>query len=315
MRALRRDRALDVLVEDSPDVVVVHDGIEILYINRTGEARFGAGAAALVGRSIWEFVPESYRAPLQSRVAEMLATGRPAPTIEVPMSHLDGTGTWGEMVCSPLRFRGEPAIQTVIRDISERKRAEAALERTQERYRELFDAVPIGLYRSTADGRLLEANRALVDILRFPDRETLLGTRTPLLYADPEERAAWIAEAIRNGVVNGREIRLYTHDGEPRTLRLNCRVRRDAEGRARSFEGSLEDVTERNRMEQELRRSEQRLDLALSGSGFGLWDWDVPTGRIFADDRWFTMPGFAPHEFPLDMDTWIALVHPDDRGR
>ncbi|MFP4624020.1 MAG: PAS domain-containing protein, partial [Gemmatimonadota bacterium] len=60
---------------------------------------------------------------------------------------------------------------------------------------------------------------------------------------------------------------------------------------------------------------EQRLDLALSGSGFGLWDWDVPTGRIFADDRWFTMLGFAPHEFPLDVDTWIALVHPDDRGR
>lgn len=77
---------------------------------------------------------------------------------------------------------------------------------------------------------------------------------------------------------------------------------------------SLLDVTERNRAEQALRVSEERLHLALSAADDGLVDWDVGTGTAYYSTRSFTMLGYDPGAFvPTTPPTILALVHPDDR--
>jgi len=83
-------------------------------------------------------------------------------------------------------------------------------------------------------------------------------------------------------------------------------------GTARSVM-SLLDVTERNRAEQALRVSEERLNLALSAADDGLVDWDVGTGTIFYSPRCFTMLGYEPGAFVPTIPAILALVHPDDR--
>ena len=74
------------------------------------------------------------------------------------------------------------------------------------------------------------------------------------------------------------------------------------------------DVTERRRTEETLRRSEERLALALDSGSDGLWDWNVTTGRAWFSDRWCGMLGYSPDEIEPRMRTWDVLLHPDDRG-
>lgn len=69
----------------------------------------------------------------------------------------------------------------------------------------------------------------------------------------------------------------------------------------------------RNLSEKALRESEQRLDLAVTGTGLGLWDWMVQTGETVFNERWAEIVGYTIEELaPVSIDTWIKLTHPDD---
>ncbi len=70
-------------------------------------------------------------------------------------------------------------------------------------YRELFDRVPIGLYRTTPDGEIIDVNPALVRMLGYPDRDTLLAEAAGVVYVHPHARDGWRAEMDRKGTVSG----------------------------------------------------------------------------------------------------------------
>jgi len=73
------------------------------------------------------------------------------------------------------------------------------------------------------------------------------------------------------------------------------------------------DITDRKRSEAELCESRERLDLAVAGADLGLWDWDIPTGRVTHNARWAEMLGFSPDELEPRFSTWQMLVHPEDK--
>jgi PAS domain S-box-containing protein len=125
---------------------------------------------------------------------------------------------------------------------------------SEQRYRGLFDRVPVGLYRTTVEGRFLEANRALLEVLGFSGREELLATSAADLYVNREDRGTWQASMDRDGVVRGFEVQFRRRDGSPIWGRENTRTLPDADG-TRIYEGSLEDITERRRAEEALRES------------------------------------------------------------
>ena len=128
----------------------------------------------------------------------------------------------------------------------------------EERYRLLFDRVPVGLYRTTPEGRILDANLTLVQMLGYPDRQALLGADVMDLYVEPEKRARERALLARDGVVHHYVLRLRRYDGSILWVEDHARALRNAEGEILFFEGSLADLTERKRAEEALHQSEQR---------------------------------------------------------
>lgn len=140
-------------------------------------------------------------------------------------------------------------------EVAERRRAEAELRVSEERYHSLFDNVPVGLYRTTPEGRILEANPALVQMLGFADKAALLATNVSELCLNPEQRQREQAEVERLGLVSDFEIQLRRRDGAIIWVRDSFRVVRDEEGRPLYYEGSLEDITERRQAQEELIRS------------------------------------------------------------
>jgi PAS domain S-box-containing protein len=131
-------------------------------------------------------------------------------------------------------------------------REQAALRASEAQYRTLFEGVPIGLYRTTPAGQILDANPALVHMLGYPDRESLLAAEVTGVYVNPQDRQRWQALLEREGVVTDFEAQLCRGDGATIWVRDNARAVRDAEGRAVYYEGSLEDVTERKQVEEAL---------------------------------------------------------------
>jgi diguanylate cyclase (GGDEF)-like protein/PAS domain S-box-containing protein len=132
--------------------------------------------------------------------------------------------------------------------------AAVAVERALEhqRNRLLFERVPVALYRSTPEGRLLDVNDAMVRLLGYPDRQALLAVEATSLYANAEERGRWQQLLEREGVVVGFEVQWRRFDGTVVWVRESARVIRDATGRPAYYEGSAEDITARRRVEADL---------------------------------------------------------------
>jgi len=163
----------------------------------------------------------------------------------------------GGFTSDDARLLGFVATQAAI--AIERAREHQAVKEAEARYRALFDGVPIGLYRSTPDGQLLDVNPALVQMLGYPDRETLLAVNTIHIYVDPEERRRWQTLVEQEGVVHGFETQFRRYDGTIIWVRDTARAIRDAQGRISYYEGGIEDITARKRAEEELHRHADRM--------------------------------------------------------
>ncbi len=150
---------------------------------------------------------------------------------------------------------GDRQTMGQVLDITERKQVERTLRESEKRYRALFERVPVGLYRTTPAGDIIDANPAMVDMLNYPDRETLLEASAFDLFADPEDRLREKELMERKGIVRGLEMEMRRYTGEVIWARDTARVIEDDAGRE-VWQGSLVDITEQKEAEQALRESE-----------------------------------------------------------
>ncbi len=74
-------------------------------------------------------------------------------------------------------------------------------------------------------------------------------------------------------------------------------------------------LSERLQTASALQESEERFELALNGTGLGVWDWDIPSGRVLINQHWASMLGYEPSEIRHDINLWAELAHPDDYSR
>jgi PAS domain S-box-containing protein len=152
----------------------------------------------------------------------------------------------------------------------ERAQTQAQLRASEQRYRSLFESVPIGLYRSTPEGRIVDANDALVQMLGYPSREKLLETPAQALFCDPADRQRWQAEMDAKDVVSYFVTQLKRSDGTPIWVVDRARAVRDPQGTILYYDGSLVDITEQRRSEEALRASEARYRALVESSPDGI---------------------------------------------
>jgi diguanylate cyclase (GGDEF)-like protein/PAS domain S-box-containing protein len=147
----------------------------------------------------------------------------------------------------------------IARDVTKRKRMENELKSSRESYRSLFESVPLGLYRTTPDGEILDANPALVEMLGYPDIETFNAERAANLFVNPEDREHELDLLKRDGVVRDFELQMRHRDGTVIWVADTTQAIKDDGGQIICYEGSLEDVTERKLAEEALERRVQEL--------------------------------------------------------
>ncbi len=140
------------------------------------------------------------------------------------------------------------------RSETECRLAETELREAKDRLQSLFEGVPVGLYRSTPEGKRLDVNTALLQMVRCPDRETFLKGNVSDDYVNPKDREKWKALLEHSGVVRGFEAKCRRYDGTTFWIRDSARIVRDNKGSVIYYEGAVEDITERKQTDKKERQ-------------------------------------------------------------
>ncbi|HUF26505.1 MAG TPA: ATP-binding protein [Gemmatimonadaceae bacterium] len=152
--------------------------------------------------------------------------------------------------------------------VADRVATERALRASEERYRSLFERAAFGIYRATEEGRFLEANPALIEMLGYGSIDEVRALDIGRdVYRDRETRAALFREVVSAGLEPWIEAEWKRKDGLPITVRLSARIVRDEAGLVLYCESIVEDITERKRRDELLRRHERLAALGTTLAG------------------------------------------------
>jgi PAS domain S-box-containing protein len=183
-------------------------------------------------------------------------------------------------------------------------------------YRELFDRVPVGLYRTTPAGEIIDVNPALVQMLGYPDRETLLAAAAETVYARREARDRWRAEIAAKGTVSGFEAEWRRRDGTLIWVEENAHAVRSGDGTILHYDGSAQDVTARHLAESQLAEEKARFEqlFAAAAEAIVLCDDRSVVQRV--NDEFTRLFGYAESEASgRRIDELVAGGIPDLRRK
>jgi PAS domain S-box-containing protein len=150
-----------------------------------------------------------------------------------------------------------------IRFFSDQKKTQEILNKSEESYYQIYEDIPVGLFRSKPDGTFLRLNPALVHILGYPDRETLLRTNAIKLYGNPQERVEWQVMVETYNLERESELRLRRYDGTDVWVQRSSRVTRGLDGNVLYYDGAIVDVSGRKRAEVQIREAMKEKEVLL----------------------------------------------------
>jgi diguanylate cyclase (GGDEF)-like protein/PAS domain S-box-containing protein len=301
------------LIADSlPDGLGVSDAEgRLVYVNDRYCAMLGYQRDEMLGRRCVDFLDDANRKRLEAELDRrrqgdnstyeleaITRDGGRITTLLFPRGLFDADG----------QFMGSVAV---VADVAERKQAERALRESEARYHGLFEGVPVGLYRTTPAGVMLDANSTLVKILGYPDVQSLLKTHVGDLYQNPEDRRRWQRVLVGASSAQSFEARVRRFDGAVIWVRFTVRAVRGEDGEILRYDGALEDITARHRAEEALRSSEERFrslvqnasDLICILDAQGIVRYESPSHR--------RVLGTEPEQHVGR--SLPELVHPEDR--
>jgi len=169
----------------------------------------------------------------------------------------DGSIIDVEVHARSMMFQGRRARLVVVHDITEQKKVQARVQRSDERYRRLIEESTDGITLSRLDGRFLAVNPAFVRMLGYDSDTELFGLAPADLYADPQQRALILARLATTGRVSKTEVQLRRKDGKIITVQLTLRLVTEPGGSEQYLEAVLADVTELRRVERQFQQAQK----------------------------------------------------------
>ncbi len=320
---LERDRAAQfrLLFEDAPTAYHQLDiRGRITQVNHAECELLGRSSEQLTGMAVWDLVAPEDREG--SRDATLGKLSGEYPVIPITRSYLRADGSRAVLEIHEKLLRDETGATTgmlsALIDITTRMTFELALAESNARYEGLFDnsSDAIFIIRVTDDGGfVVEAANAAHEQASGLSNFEVEGKRIEDVL--DREYAAKVVARYRACVESGEpltyEDTIALPSGE-RTFLVQLFPVRHASGKISRLAGISRDITERLAVEQKLRDREHQLSLVLEGNKDGVWDWDIPSGRIDMSPRCFEMLGYEPGEIAPNLKAWQRLVHPEDRS-
>ncbi len=329
--ALRSSEAeLRALFAAMTDVITVFDGDgRYLNIVATNSELLYKPKVDRIGRTVYEVLPPHQATLFMRHIQQALNTRKPVRLeYSLPVGPWDRdrdvTGradvddfehnAWYSAIVSPMP---DNRVIWVARDITERRRADLALKRAEEKYRSIFENSAEGIFQASPDARYLSVNPALARMLGYLSPREVIDQihNIDQLYVDESRRRVMLQRLHSQGAVFEFESQIYRADGQVIWVSENVRAVRDSQGQVCYYEGTIADITQRRQAEAALRESQRTLSTLL-GNLAGMayrrrcsQDWPLE----FVSDGCYELTGYTPADLlgegAMPFET---LVHPDD---
>src|SRR5262245_52545995 len=194
-----------------------------------------------------------------------------------------------------------------------------AIRDSEARFRAIFENAAVGIARVDPDGRWLEVNQRLCDIVGYAREEMMAKSFADITHPDDLD-ADWnhARRLLSNEIDNySMEKRYYRKDGSIVWGNLTVSLMRKVDGSPDYFISCIEDISARKRTEEKLREREERLRLASRAAELGVFEWDVPADRLFwENDRMYEIFGHTRVDGALSRTQLVEkYIHPDDVAR
>jgi PAS domain S-box-containing protein len=205
-------------------------------------------------------------------------------------------------------------FENTISRLAEQRRAEERQRAALQYARSLIEASLDPLVTISAEGKITDVNAATEQVTGA-SRHELIGTDFSDYFTDPEQARAGHQQVFKEGLVRDYPLAIRQREGAVTDVLYNASLYHDEAGRVAGAFAAARDISERKKAEEALRRSEERLRLAMEASGSGIWDLDVRTRSVAASAGCQSMLGYQPIEVIDSLDVaWAARIHPDDRA-
>jgi PAS domain S-box-containing protein len=270
------------IAEMGDDGIVVFDqAFKIIIANQMASEVTGIPKEDLIGRNFFTVIGKQDKEFLEGTVIRGVGMGEKLcteMTILTPQGQVKDAEVCIAMSKSDT---GEIKTYAYIRDITGRKKFERDLKDSEDKLRNLFESVRHGLFISSKEGKFLDCNQALLDMLGYSTKEGFLNIDIAQdLYLNPEDRKAFQERMERDGYVKDMEVEFKKKDGERITVLLTGHSVRNEKGEVVGYEGVNLDITERKRIENDLREANEFFMNLIESSVDGIIAADMK-GNIF----------------------------------
>jgi len=294
---------------------VLDEQRNIIQANRTVLDRLGYAEADLVGQNALKVRAAEHHEEALRIMADMVAGIR--ESCPLPLLAADGQLIPVETRVSAGQWNGQPALFAVSRDVSERKKAEAALRESENRFRTIFELSPDPMW-IIDNHRFVDCNDSAMRMLGYRNKAEFLNKHPSELSPEyqPDGQLSYVkaedlmSQANKAGVYRFEWVHVRADGSEfDAEVTLTRMLLQDQP----IMYCIWRDITERNTAEKRLKESERRFDLAMRAANDGLWDWDMQTNAVYYSPRWKSMLGYADLELENAFSVWEQLT--DEAGR
>jgi diguanylate cyclase (GGDEF)-like protein/PAS domain S-box-containing protein len=296
-RMLASERLFAQVFAGSADAMMfsrLADG-EILEVNTSWERLFGVARSEAVGAELGRLGLVGDAAHHED-MRRRLAAREHIREVDAPYVTRAGQTVYVRFSGQVLDLHGEPTIVSTFVDVTERRRAEAQVRESRERFVKIFQSSPLPIVISRReDGANLEVNDAWCQTFGYSREEAIGRTSRELgLWLSEEDRARFLEPLFRGAPVRDAEARLRRRSGEVIDVVLSADVfELDGEPRVATC---VMDITDRKRAERHLRESERRFRDFAAAAGEFVWELDAERRFTFVSDRVEQVLGYRPQD-------------------
>jgi two-component system NtrC family sensor kinase len=270
------------IAEMGDDGIVVFDrSFKVTFANQMAAEVTGIPKEDLIGRNFFSVIGRQDKEFLEGTFTRGVGLGEKLCT-EMTIVTPQGQTKDAEVCIALAKSEsGEVKTYAYLRDITARKEFERNLKGSEERLRNLFERVRHGLFISSREGKFLDCNQALLDMLGYATKEEFLNIDIAHdLYVNPEVRKVFQEKIEQEGYAKDMEVEFKKKNGERMTVLLTGHPIRNESGKIVGYEGINLDITERKRIEDELREANEFFMNLIESSVDGIIAADMK-GNIF----------------------------------
>jgi PAS domain S-box-containing protein len=247
------------LIESLPVGIGIHAEGNLIFANAYAHQLLHVIAGSLTGRNIMDFVHPDYREIVTERISKVIA-GESIPVISQQLVCEDGEVIDVETTALPFTYKGKPAVQIIVRDITEQRRAQREIRRNETFFTQLFNHVPMAVVRLDSTGKVELVNRGFTEMFGY-ELDELRGKNLNESIVPEEYQSEGVD--INNLITSNRVIRIeairrHKNGRLVNVLLYGLPVRLD--DKIIGIYGVYIDITERKRMEEELQIRNAELD-------------------------------------------------------